>query len=63
MTMTFTYAWWWIPTALTVAVVIWGLLPESKQEEGLAVGLTAIFWAAPILLFLGVVWAIAGAFK
>jgi hypothetical protein len=63
MTFTLTYQWWWIPAALTVAAVVWGFLPDNKREDSIAAGLTAIFWATPILLFLCVVWIVAGVLK
>ncbi len=63
MTFTLTYQWWWVPTALTVLATVWMFIPDKKKESGIAAGLTALFMLTPVLLFLMIVWIIAGVLK
>ncbi len=58
MTITLNFAWWWIPTALTIAafVVWWFCTPE---EHGMFAGLGAALALIPALFFCLVLWLIA----
>jgi len=31
MTFTLTYAWWWVPTALTLLLLVWALIPTDRD--------------------------------
>lgn len=62
MTFTLTFAWWWIPTAITVLAALWVVFWPADRE-GFAGGLTALFMLVPALLVVAIAWAIAGILK
>ena len=62
MTITITYAWWWIPTIITVSGVIWALL-IFNDGDGYLAGIGNIFMLVPVLVISCIAWAIAGALK
>ena len=62
MATTLTYAWWWIPTLITFAGLIWAIF-IVEPGSGIGAGLSNIFALVPVLLVAAVAWAIAGALK
>ena len=62
MSITFTLAWWWIPTAITVAGLIWALLIVD-DGGGYLSGIGNLFALVPVLAVSAIAWAIAGAIK
>lgn len=55
-TITVTLAWWWIPTAITVAGLVYAWWPRAGIFEGVAPAFAA-------LLVIAIAWAVAGALK
>lgn len=62
MTFTLTFAWWWIPTALTLAGLVWAIFIVDGGSGWFA-GLSNIMALIPVLFVSAVAWAIAGALK
>ena len=50
MTIILTYAWWWVPTAITLLLIVWAIIPTDKDPiralGELIVGLVTalVFW-------------------
>lgn len=62
MTFTLTFAWWWIPAAITVVGLIWALKSGNESDGWFSV--VAIFFNVMLVLAVsGWAWAIAGFFK
>lgn len=61
MTFTLTFAWWWIPAAITVVGLIWAF--KSGDGSGWFSTLAVMFNAMLVLAVSGVAWAIAGFMK
>lgn len=61
MTFTLTFAWWWIPAAITAAGLIWAF--NSDDGSGWFSGLAAMFNVMLVLAVSGIAWAIAGFLK
>ena len=62
MTFTLNFAWWWIPTALTVlAFAAWVIL--TPEESGMLAGIGALFTLIPTLFFVFLVWLVAAILK
>jgi len=62
MNITITFAWWWIPTIITVAGLIWAIFIVD-DGGGFLSGLGNIFAPIPVLVVSCFAWAIAGALK
>lgn len=62
MTLTITYAWWWIPTLITVVGFIWALF-IFDDGGGYLAGIGTMFALVPALFISTVAWIIAGALK
>lgn len=62
MTFTITFAWWWIPAAITVAGFIWAVFIVDGGS-GMLSGLANLFAMIPVLVVSCLAWAIAGALK
>ena len=62
MAFTLTYAWWWIPTLITVVGLIWAIFIVDGGD-GFAAGLANLLAAIPVLIVSLIAWAIAGALK
>lgn len=58
MTFTLTYAWWWIPTFVSILALIYGMWPD--RPLGFVDDMFKPFFA---LFIVAVSWAIAGFFK
>jgi len=61
MTFTLTFAWWWIPAAITVAGLAWAF--STDDGGGYLSGIATMFNIMLVLAVSGVAWAIAGFFK
>ena len=61
MTFTFTYAWWWIPAAITAGTVIWLSLP--KDHGGNYPDIGSMINLVMGLLIVCFAWAVGGFFK
>jgi hypothetical protein len=61
MSITLTFAWWWIPTAVTVVSVAWAL--RLDDGGGMFSGLGNMLALVLALLASAIAWAIAGALK
>ncbi len=62
MTFTITYAWWWVPTFITVIGLIWALVIVDDGGGWLS-GMGNVLALVPTLFVSAVAWAIAGALK
>ena len=62
MTLTLTFAWWWIPTAITVLALLWAFFWPADRD-GLTGGITTMLMLIPALLVIAFAWAIAGVLK
>ena len=62
MTFTLTFAWWWIPTAITVAGLVWALFIVD-DGGGMFSGLSNLLALIPVLLISAIAWGVAGALK
>ena len=62
MSFTITYAWWWIPTFITIAGLIWALF-IVEDGGGYLSGIGNLFALVPVLAVSAIAWAIAGALK
>jgi len=62
MTITVTFAWWWIPAAITVAGLVWALF-IVKDEGGYLGGLSRLLAAGAAMAASAVAWAVAGFLK
>ena len=62
MTFTVTFAWWWIPLAVTVASLVYPLFIH-KDGSGYMAGLGNVLLLVPALFISALAWAIAGFFK
>lgn len=58
MTFIYVYAWWHIPAAFTVLMLLWGFLLPT-EHEGVFVLADLLFSVSAI----AIVWAIAGFLK
>lgn len=61
MTFTLTYAWWWFPTAFTLAGLIWAF--SIDDGGGLFAGLGNLLALVPVFGLSLVVWIVAGVLK
>ena len=61
MTITITYAWWWVPAAISVICFGWAFTRED--EGGYLSGIDSLIWFAIASFVSAVAWAIAGALK
>ena len=62
MTFTLTFAWWWIPTAITVAGLMWALFIYD-DGGGYMSGIGNLLALVPALAISMVAWIIAAVFK
>lgn len=62
MTFTLTFAWWWIPTAITLVGLAWALF-FVDDGGGMFSGIGNLFALIPVLTVSAIAWAIAGALK
>lgn len=62
MTFTISFAWWWIPTAITAVGLVWALFIVD-DGGGMFSGMSNIFAMVPVLAISAIAWAIAGALK
>ncbi len=62
MSFTISFAWWWIPTAITVAGLVWALFIVD-DGGGMFSGMSNIFALVPVLAISAIAWAVAGVFK
>ena len=62
MTLTLTFAWWWIPAAITFGGLVWALF-FVDDGGGMFSGLSNAFALIPVLAVSAIAWAIAGALK
>lgn len=53
------YQWWWIPTALTIAAILWLLFPSGKREHGFMAGIKALILFGPLSVLVCVAWVVA----
>ncbi|MDF0377667.1 hypothetical protein [Methylophilus sp. YYY-1] len=61
-TITLTFAWWWIPTAITVIGMGWALWIIARADAGIN-GFFSLFALIPALFFSLLAWLIAAIFK
>ena len=61
MTITLTYAWWWIPTIITVIAMAAPVV--FSTGEGFGAGIQFILLLVPALLVISVVWILGAIFK
>lgn len=57
MSITITYAWWYIPAAVTVVCLLWALLTPPNNV------LSDLFEIMGLIIMALLAWAIAGALK
>ena len=62
MTFTLNFAWWWIPTIITIAALFWARFIVD-DGGGMLSGIGNLFALVPALFVSAVAWAIAGALK
>ena len=62
MTFTITCAWWWIPTAITLAVLFWAVCIVD-DGGGYLSGIGNVLAMVPALVVACIAWAVAGALK
>ena len=62
MSFTISFAWWWIPTAITVAGLVWALFIVD-DGGGMFSGMSNIFALVPVSVISAIAWAVAGALK
>jgi hypothetical protein len=62
MTFTLTFAWWWIPLAITVVTCGWAIFIVD-DHGGYLSGLGNLLALIPALIISLAAWAIAGALK
>ena len=62
MTFTLTFAWWWIPTVITVVGLIWAVCIVD-DGSGIGAGLANMFALVPVSIVSAIAWAVAGALK
>lgn len=63
MSFTLTFAWWWIPTAVTVIGLFWALFIYDDGSSGYLSGLGNLFMLIPVLAVSMVAWIVAAVFK
>ncbi len=63
MTFTLTFAWWWIPAAITVVSIGWAMFIYDDGTRGMMSGLGNLFMLIPALFVSAVAWAIVGIMK
>ncbi len=61
MSFTLTFAWWWIPTIVTILALLWAFFWPADRD-GIAGGMTLIIMLVPALFVIAVAWAVAGIF-
>ena len=61
MIFTLTFAWWWFPTAFTLAGLIWAF--SINDKGGMLGNLGNILALVPVLALSLVVWIVAGILK
>lgn len=62
MSFTLTFAWWWIPAALTLAGVVWAVF-FVDSGDGMFSGLNNLFALVPVSIVSAVAWAVAAILK
>jgi len=62
MTLTLTFAWWWIPTAITLGGLVWALFIVD-DGGGMFSGISNLFALVPVLAISVIAWAVAGILK
>lgn len=62
MTITISFAWWWIPTIITATGLIWALFIVG-DGGGMFSGISNLFALIPVMFVSCLAWAIAGALK
>lgn len=62
MTFTITFAWWWIPLAITICGLLWAVFLVDSGD-GYFSGIPNVFALVPALALSAVAWAIAGILK
>lgn len=62
MTVTLTFGWWVIPTAITVLGLVWALFIVD-DGGGWFSGISNLFALVPVLAISAIAWAVAGALK
>lgn len=60
MTFTLTYAWWWIPAAVTLLSVGWAIWFGWSEDSGWFAGISYFFTLMPAFFVSAVAWAIGG---
>jgi len=61
MTVTLTFAWWWIPTIITIIALIAPFF--FSTGDGIGGGIQFMLLLIPALFVTAVAWAIAGVLK
>ena len=61
MTFELTLAWWWFPTAFTLAGLIWAC--SIDDDHGIFSGLFNLLALIPVFALSLVVWIVAGVLK
>lgn len=62
MTFTITFAWWYIPTAITILSILWAFFWPADRG-GMFGGLTTMFMLIPALVVIAFSWIVAGILK
>lgn len=63
MTFTLVFAWWWIPTAITVAGFVWVFFIYDDGSSGYLSGLGNLFMLIPVMAVSMASWIIAAVLK
>lgn len=63
MTITLIFAWWWIPTFITVAGFVWAIFIYDDGRSGYLNGLGNLFMLIPVMLVSLISWIIAAVLK
>ena len=60
MTFTLTFAWWWIPAAVTLIGAIWVVFSDTRDDT---FGIGFVFRLTVMFFFSAIAWAIGGSLK
>lgn len=61
MTVTLSFAWWWIPVAVTLAAFLWAIFKDAYGTDTFGIGLLFRLGFASFISMAA--WMIAGFFK